>query len=177
MPDNIDTRKIFIVVGTHHVFQKSLYDSVFVDFVLELARYHRVDFIAEEANTCSWTYAERLSAYVDAGWANVDLTPEQRSLMHLENPMAASIPGDERFFKTAQMILPPHAIREWVWAIRAAKRTKHCCLLICGIAHTLSIAFKLDNLGHTVMPHYYLAGNYREEAADIQMRVGNVWQT
>jgi hypothetical protein len=146
--------KALIILGTDHDLQKRVYNPTFTDLVLELCRQYKVDFIAEEANCVTWTYAERLSSFVCAKWANVDITPKERELMRLENTWDATLSCDDRFLDSRQLFLEP--MREWVWVARAANRTRHCCLLICGIVHTMSVSSKLASAGHTVLPHYYI---------------------
>jgi hypothetical protein len=101
-------------VGTSHPLQKDVYDPTYIDLLLELCRHYQVDFVAEEANAAKWTHAERLSAFVNAGWANVDLTLNERQSMRLGETSDLTLSCDERFLDSARLILAPMELREWV---------------------------------------------------------------
>jgi hypothetical protein len=149
--------KTFVIVGTDHDLQKPGCSSPFADFVLELCRHYKVDFIAEEANGMEWTHAKSVSSLVGAMWANVDITQKESESMRLGSTWDASLSCDDRFLRDSrQLFLGPMEEREWVWVARAASRTIHSCLLICGVVHTLSVSSKLASVGHTVLPHYYI---------------------
>ena len=149
--------KTFVILGTDHDLQTRSHNPTFANLVLELCRHYKIDFIAEEANGVEWTHAKQVSSSVGAGWANVDLSLKERELTHLGETWDATLSCDDRFLESRKLFLRPNEEREWVWVARAAMRTTQCCLLICGIVHTLSVSSKLASASHTVFPHYYMS--------------------
>jgi hypothetical protein len=141
-------RKICIL-GTHHAYQYQAPRLAYLQNVRNLISIHSVDLVAEEATGIpDPTYADRLiKAEFDShtSWKNVDLTVEERKKVPDINPMGLGTLQD--FYL--------HTLREWVWVIRTSKAMKDSALLICGLAHTLSVADKFQAAGFEVEINTY----------------------
>jgi hypothetical protein len=141
-------RKICIL-GTHHAYQYQAPRFRYLQNVKDLVEIHSVDLVAEEATGMPDTsYAHRLITSVFASritWKNVDLTVEERKIVPDINPMGLGTLQD----------FDLHTLREWVWVIRTSKAMKDSALLICGLAHTLSVADKFQMAGFAVETHVY----------------------
>ena len=75
-------------------------------------------------------------------WKNVDLTVDERK----------KVP-DIGFGTLVDFDL--HTLREWVWVVRTSKAMKDSALLICGFAHTFSVADKFQLAGFAVETNTY----------------------
>ena len=104
------------------------------------------DLVAEEATGINGvSYAHRLIMGVfdsQISWKNVDLTEDERKKV----PDIGS--GTLLDFDL-------HMLREWVWVIRTSKAMKNSALLICGFAHTFSVADKFQFAGFEVETNVY----------------------
>jgi hypothetical protein len=133
-------RKICIL-GTHHAYQYQAPRLAYLQNVRNLISIHSVDLVAEEATGIpDATYAQRLIKIEfdsHTSWKNVDLTVEERKKVPDINPMGLGTLQD----------FDLHTLREWVWVIRTSKAMKGSALLICGLAHTLSVADKFQAAG------------------------------
>ena len=138
-------RKICIL-GTHHAYQYCAPRTSYLQSVRDLVEIHSVDLVAEEATGIDdASYAYRLIVSVFSSrilWKNVDLTVDERK----------KVP-DIGFGTLVDFDL--HTLREWVWVIRTSKAMKSSALLICGLAHTFSVADKFQLAGFTVATNVY----------------------
>jgi hypothetical protein len=141
-------RKICIL-GTHHDYQYRAPRLTYLQNVKALIIDHAVDLVAEEATGIpDNTYAQCLIQSVfksQISWANVDLTAEERKVVPDLNPMGIGTLVD----------LDLHTLREWVWVVRTSKAMKDSALLICGFAHTFSLAEKFQCSGFEVQVNVY----------------------
>lgn len=107
---------------------------------------HSVDLVAEEFTAPGEaSYAARIADIHRVRWRNVDLAAEERKLVPDLNPLSL---GTQQDFDL-------HSLREWVWVTRTTSAMKHSVLLICGLAHTISIAAKFESVGFEVEMHVY----------------------
>lgn len=141
-------RKICIL-GTHHAYQYCAPRTAYLQHVKDLIEIHSVDLVAEEATGIpDASYAHRLIMSFFSSqilWKNVDLTEDERKKVHDINPMCFGTLVD----------FDLHSLREWVWVIRTSKAMKDSALLICGLAHTFSIADKFKLAGFAVETNVY----------------------
>ena len=93
---------------------------------------HRVDTICEEATGLPpKSCVERLADELGIRWKNIDLTRQERQLLpdrsdvHLQD-----LELQER--------------REKMWVVRISEAVTESGLLICGLAHALSVAQRLE---------------------------------
>jgi len=114
--------------------------------VRDLISIHSVDLVAEEATGIDGaSFVQRLIETVfksQISWKNVDLTRDERR----------SVP-DTGGGTLVDFDL--HTLREWVWVIRTSKAMKNSALLICGFAHTFSVAEKFQLTGFQVETNVY----------------------
>ena len=141
-------RKICIL-GTHHAYQYQALRRAYLQNVRDLISIHSVDLVAEEATGITdATYADRLiKAEFDShiSWKNVDLSAEERKIA----------PDINRMGFGTRVDFDLHMLREWVWVIRTSKAMKNSALLICGFAHTFSVAEKFQLAGFEVETNVY----------------------
>ncbi len=142
---SVTSRKICIL-GTHHAYQYRTVRRRYFQHVNDLIEFHSVDLVAEEFITRGKTsYAEKIAAIHLVRWRNVDLTAEERKLTPDLNPLSLGTLQD----------FDLHSLREWVWVTRTASAMKRPALMICGLAHTISIAAKFESVGFEVEMHVY----------------------
>jgi hypothetical protein len=138
-------RKICIF-GTHHAYQYRAVRTAYLQHVRDLISIHSVDLVAEEATGIDGaSYAQRLIESLfksQISWKNVDLTRDERRIV-------PDIGGG------TLVDFDLHTLREWVWVIRTAKAVKSSALLICGFAHTFSVAEKFQFAGFQVETNVY----------------------
>jgi hypothetical protein len=137
------------ILGTHHAYQYQAPRFRYLENIKNLIEIHSVDLVAEEATGISGaSYAQVLIKRVFASritWKNVDLTVEERKIVPDINPMGLGTLQD----------FDLHTLREWVWVIRTSKAMKDSALLICGLAHTFSVAEKFLLAGYAVETNTY----------------------
>jgi hypothetical protein len=141
-------RKICIL-GTHHAYQYLAPRTTYLQNVKNLIETHSVDLVAEEATGIpDVSYAHRLIMNVFDSrilWKNVDLTKDERKKVPDINPMGLGTLVD----------FDLHKLREWVWVIRTSRAMKDSALLICGLAHTFSVADNFQLAGFAVETNVY----------------------
>jgi hypothetical protein len=142
-------RKICIL-GTYHAYQYEAPRLKFLQELKNLIEIHSVDLVAEEATgiPTDASYAKQLIvSEFDSKilWKNVDLTAVEREKVPDINPMGLGTLVD----------FDLHTLREWVWVIRTSKAMKDSALLICGLAHTFSVADKFQLAGLAVETNVY----------------------
>jgi hypothetical protein len=134
------------IFGTHHAYQYQTKRRKYFQNVEALIEIHSADLVAEEAGGLPTTYAQDIANKALVVWKNVDLTREERKLVPDLNPYSIG----------TQIDFDLHSLREWVWVIRTAKSMKNSALLICGLAHTMSMAAKFQSVGFDVETHVYI---------------------
>jgi hypothetical protein len=145
---NLMRRKICIL-GTCHAYQYCAPRPAYLQNVRDLIEIHSVDLVAEEATGIDGkSYAHRLIESVlknQIAWKNIDLTADERTRVPDLNPMGIGTLQDFEL----------HSLREWVWVVRTSKAMKDSALLICGCAHTFSVAEKFQQIGFEVETNAY----------------------
>lgn len=168
--------KMFIVLGTMHDIQNTISDPPYLEFIPEAIRTYKIDFIAEECFPEADTHAKRIANLAGIGWAGIDLSAAERDAMRLGGSECVLVPNI-RFLEFTELNFLTHEIREWVWLVRAAKQTKSCCLLICGLVHTVSISSKLASVGFSVRPMYYMPREVLRQIESAQSEVEDAGST
>jgi hypothetical protein len=115
----------------------------------DLIGLHSVDLVAEEATGVpDTTYAQELikaEFKSQVSWKNVDLSAKERERVPDINPCGIGTLVD----------FDLHTLREWVWVIRTSEAMKGSALLICGWAHTFSVAEKFQCVGFVAEINVY----------------------
>jgi hypothetical protein len=148
-----------IMLGTYHELQGSekrhgnVNDPLYAELVQYLIEDERIDFVFEEATDLGPTTAERLAAkLLGAGrYLDVDPSTQQRESFGIpaetNTPFLIGNPPDAGFANWQPIKM--HEAREKLWLQRLSGRTFTKALMICGFAHMMSFAFRLqqDNFG------------------------------
>jgi len=140
------TSRNICILGTHHAYQYRTVRRKYFQHVNDLIELHSVDLVAEEFTAPGkMSYAEKIAAIHRVRWRNVDLSPEERKFAPDLNPLSLGTLQDFEL----------HSLREWVWVTRTASAMIGSALMICGLAHTISIAAKFESMGFEVEMHVY----------------------
>lgn len=111
-----------------------------------------VDYIFEEASGCGPTDAEKIANRHSIRYKDVDLHPDERRqrglLVEGASPHSIDEAKPEDFYIREN--LGVHAQREDSWLKSIKKRHFSSGLMICGVFHVLSFAFKLRSAGFDV---------------------------
>lgn len=144
-------RKICIF-ETLHDYQIDVPRPQYLNNLNCLVSIHCVDLIAEEAVEALNTYARKLvnEEYKAKGRSNISWKP-----VDLDRGDRAKVSDINRFGIGTIVDLDFQTIREWVWLVRTAKAMKDSALLICGCAHTFSVAEKFRWTGYDVEVHVF----------------------
>jgi hypothetical protein len=119
----------------------------------------KLDFIFEEAAEPGSTIAKTFaSEFRLRGYCDVDPGRAERLALGIPVETGDSWPVD--LFGSSRDSLhwqnaEAHAMREELWTRRIRESEFESGLLICGIAHSLSIAFRLETLGFKVKVAVY----------------------
>jgi hypothetical protein len=151
------------ILGTHHAYQYRAPRLAYLQNVKDLITIHCVDLVAEEATGVpGTTYAQELIKKVEfksqISWKNVDLTAEERKKVPDINQLGIGTLVD----------FDLHMLREWVWVIRTSETMKDSALLICGFAHTFSVAEKFQCVGFNVEINVYFDKSDENRIKDAQ---------
>jgi len=158
------------VLGTYHELQGSkgrpgnIDDPLYAELIVHLIQNQAIDFVFEEATGLGPTIAERLSVERIGPNRYLDVDPptqkrqifgipaETNEPFMLGNPM--SNPPNIAFanWQPARM----HAARENLWLQRVKRQDFKKALMVCGIAHMLSFAFRLADASFEVKAVDYL---------------------
>ena len=138
------------VFGTFHGYQYKVPRPKYLNELRALIEIHSVDLVAEEATGIpgeSYIQSElsKDEFKTRVSWKNVDMTREERAKVSDINPMGLGTLVDFNLYTT----------REQVWVARTAEAMKDSALLICGVAHTFSVAEKFKCAGFDVETHVY----------------------
>ncbi len=142
------------VLATLHVLQGaekqvgSLHDPIYVALLNKLMISEGVDLIFEEASGLGPTIAEKLALeklpfghYVDIDPARGD-RPEFGISVSSSEPNMIGAPPKVGFANW--QLLEVHAKREELWMKRMQQHEFESALVICGLVHLLSFAFRLQ---------------------------------
>jgi len=143
------------VLATLHVVQGAekrvgnVADPMYVALLNKLMISESVDFIFEEASGLGPTIAEKLALEQLAFGHYVDVDPASRERPDYGIPANSSEPnmiGSPPTVAFANwQILDVHAKREELWLKRMRQHEFQSALVICGLVHLLSFAFRLQS--------------------------------
>jgi hypothetical protein len=142
------------VLGTLHTMQGAekrlgnMHDPMYVTLLNRLMSSEEVDFIFEEASGLGPTIAEKLALERLAFGHYVDIDPARSERAELGIPLSANEPhmiGAPPKVAFAQwQVLDGQTKREELWIKRMQQSEFKSALVICGLVHLLSFAFRLQ---------------------------------
>jgi hypothetical protein len=142
------------VLGTLHTMQGAekrlgnMHDPMYVALLNRLMSSEEVDFIFEEASGLGPTIAEKLALERLAFGHYVDIDPARSERAQLGIPLSANEPhmiGAPPKVAFAQwQVLDGQTKREELWIKRMQQSEFKSALVICGLVHLLSFAFRLQ---------------------------------
>jgi hypothetical protein len=142
------------VLATLHVVQGAekrvgnAHDPMYVALLSKLMASEGVDFIFEEASGLGPTIAEKLALEQLAFGHYVDIDPARGERADFGIPANSSEPhmiGAPPTVAFANwQVLDVHAKREELWIKRIKQHKFESALVICGLVHLLSFAFRLQ---------------------------------
>ena len=148
------------VLATLHVVQGSekrlgnVDDPMYVSLLNKLMVSEGVDFIFEEASGLGPTIAERLALDQLPFGRYMDIDPARNERPDFGIPSNSSEPhmiGAPPSVAFANwQVLDVHAKREELWLARMRQRKFESALVICGLVHLLSFAFRLQRADFSV---------------------------
>jgi hypothetical protein len=137
------------VLGTQHLYQDFAVRKEYFLEVRDIVSTHRVDFVEEYSKQDgSKSFAARIveTEYRGVIWKNVDLTKAERVGIPDKNPVGIG-PLQDLDFQIA---------RETAWVQKVSAETKESALMICGLAHTFSVAERFRSAGFEVEVRVFL---------------------
>ena len=153
------------VLATLHVVQGAekrlgnAHDPMYVALLNKLLVSEGVDFIFEEASGLGPTIAEKLAIeklafghYVDIDPARTE-RPDFGISPNSSEPHMIGAPPTVAFANW--QVLAVHAKREELWLERIQQRQFQSALVICGLVHLLSFAFRLQTAHYSVQAINY----------------------
>ena len=153
------------VLATLHVVQGAekragnVHDPMYVELLKKLVASERVDFIFEEASGLGPTIAEKLALETMPFGHYVDIDPGRSERPDFGIPANSSEPymiGAPPTVAFANwQVLDVHAKREELWLARMKQRKFESALVICGLVHLLSFAFRLRAANFSVQAINY----------------------
>jgi hypothetical protein len=154
-----------IILGTFHQLQGRNFTGHVDDpscraLIQTLIKTNNVDFIFEEASGRGPSIAEELANRVGADrYQDIDPDRNERSRYGIAEETEISIPVDlwshpPEFY--SEQKLQDHQKREDLWITRLQRRHFTTALMICGIAHCLSVSFRLQGAGYAVKAFNYI---------------------
>ena len=153
------------VLATLHVFQGAekrlgnVHDPNYIALLNKLMISEAVDFIFEEASGLGPTIAENLALEKLAFGHYVDIDPARNDRPAFGIPTSSAEPnmiGSPPTVAFANwQILDVHAKREKLWVERIQQRRFESGLVICGLVHLLSLAFRLQEAKYSVQAINY----------------------
>jgi hypothetical protein len=153
------------VLATLHVIQGAekrlgnVHDPMYVALLNKLMISEGVDFIFEEASGLGPTIAEKLALEQLAFGHYVDIDPARTDRPDFGIPTNSSEPNMIGALPTVTFanwqILEVHAKREELWVQRIQQREFQSALVICGLVHLLSFAFRLQHAKYSVQAINY----------------------
>ncbi len=153
------------VLATLHVFQGAekrlgnVHDPNYVALLNKLMISEAVDFIFEEATGLGPTLAEKLALEKLAFGHYVDIDPARNERLSYGIPLSSAEPNMIGTPPTVAFanwqILDVHAKREELWVKRIQQSRFESALVICGLVHLLSLAFRLKDAEYSVQAINY----------------------
>ena len=153
------------VLATLHVIQGAekrlgnVHDPMYIALLNKLVVSESVDFIFEEASGLGPTIAEKLALERLAFGHYVDIDPARGERADFGIPANSSEPdmiGTPPSVAFANwQILDAHARREELWVKRIQQHKFESGLVICGLVHLLSFAFRLQDAKFSVQAINY----------------------
>lgn len=153
------------VLATLHVIQGAekrvgnVYDPMYVALLNKVTISEGVDFIFEEASGLGPTIAEKLALEQLPFGHYVDIDPARSERPDFGIPVNSSEPNMIGTPPTVAFanwqILEVHAKREELWLERMQQHEFQSALVICGLVHLLSFAFRLQNAKYSVQAINY----------------------
>jgi hypothetical protein len=153
------------VLATLHVFQGAekrlgnVHDPNYIALLNKLMASEEVDFIFEEASGLGPTIAENLALDKLAFGHYVDIDPARNDRPAFGIPISSAEPnmiGTPPLVAFANwQILDVHDKREKLWVERIRQRRFQSALVICGLVHLLSLAFRLQEASYSVQAINY----------------------
>ena len=169
------------VLGTLHIFQGAekrlgnVHDPTYVSLLDKLMISEEVDFIFEEASGLGPTIAEKLALEKLAFGHYVDIDPARGERSEFGIPTNSSEPnmiGSPPTVSFANwQILEVHAKREELWLNRIQQSEFKSALVICGLVHLLSFAFRLRDAKFFVQAINYANWQRPHRTSEAKMRI------
>ncbi|HEV2522639.1 MAG TPA: hypothetical protein VGT24_09700 [Candidatus Acidoferrales bacterium] len=153
------------VLATLHVVQGAekrvgnVHDPMYVALLNKLMASEEVDFIFEEASGLGPTIAEKIALEQLAFGHYVDIDPARGERPEFgipgnsSEPQMIGVPPTVAFANW--QILDVHAKREELWVRRMREHEFQSALVICGLVHMLSFAFRLQGANFSVQAINY----------------------
>ena len=149
-----------LILATLHQLQGAenrhgnLHDPMYIKLLNQLIVAEEIDFIFEEASGRGPTTAEKLSLDIFGPGRYLDVDPHRDEREKFGIPkesndfyMIGSPPG--AVFASWQFH-EVHEIREEYWLKQLARQSFKSALMVCGLAHVLSFAFRLHAANFSV---------------------------
>ena len=153
------------VLATLHVIQGAekrlgnVQDPMYLALLYKLMSSEGVDFIFEEASGLGPTIAEKLALEILPFGHYVDIDPARGERPEFGIPANSSEPNMIGAPPTVTFanwqILEVHAKREELWVRRMQQHEFQSALVICGLVHLLSFAFRLQDAKFSVQALNY----------------------
>jgi hypothetical protein len=153
------------VLSTLHIVQGAekrvgnVHDPMYIALLNKLLDSEGIDFIFEEASGLGPTIAEKLALEQLAFGHYVDMDPARVERVEFGIPANSSEPNMIGRPPTVAFanwqILDVHAKREELWAQRIEQHKFESALVICGLVHLLSFAFRLQRAKYSVQAINY----------------------
>ena len=153
------------VLATLHVVQGAekrlgnVHDAMYVALLNKLMLSEGIDFIFEEASGLGPTIAEKLALEQLPFGHYQDIDPSRAERPDLGIPSNSSEPnmiGEPPSVAFANwQLLDVHAKREDLWVQRMQQHEFKSALVICGLVHLLSFAFRLQEAKFSVQAINY----------------------
>jgi len=153
------------VLATLHVVQGAekrlgnVHDPMYVSLLNKLMVSEEIDFIFEEASGLGPTIAEKLALEQLAFGHYQDIDPARAERPDFGIPSNSREPnmiGEPPSVAFANwQLLDVHAKREELWLKRMQQHEFKSALVICGLVHLLSFAFRLRNAKYSVQAINY----------------------
>ena len=148
------------VLATLHVIQGAekrlgnVYDPMYVALLNKLMDSEEVDFIFEEASGLGPTIAEKLALEKLGFGRYLDIDPARGERAEMGIPVNTHEPhmigAPPKVAFAHWQILEVHARREELWLKRMQQQEFESALVICGLVHLLSFAFRLQIANYSV---------------------------
>jgi hypothetical protein len=155
--ENSMARKI-VVLGTYHQLQGTNFtgyvdDPSYTKIVSDQVRFNNIDYIFEEASGHGPSIAEKQSSQLGPDrYFDIDPCRADRTKFGIPENVESCGPVDP--CKNSDVLclqdVDGHRLREELWIQRISGKNFKVGLMICGVAHGLSMGFRLQNKGFEV---------------------------